>query len=109
MIELKVGCNRGKYPSGNIRFDPGKTSDVMQTGGSLVGTAGARSHSDSGAGGTVRVSNRRVGGAHVPAEIRRWGDVQVVGGPANERFGGPDRQSLGEGLRAGLDQSAAGR
>ena len=81
----------------------------MQTSGSVDRTAGAESHSHGGAGGTVRVSNRRAGGAHVPAEIRRQGDVRVLGGPVNDGFGGSELQSMVEGLRVELDESAAGR
>ena len=75
----------------------------------MDGTVGVESYSHGGAGGTVRVSDRRAGGSHVPTEIRRWGGVQVVGGPANEGFGGSERQSVGEGLRAKLDERAARR
>ena len=45
----------------------------------------------------------------VPAEIRHRGDVQVVGGPANEGIGGSDRRSEVEGLRAELDEGVADR
>ena len=46
-------------------------------------------------------------GAHVPVEIRHRGDVQVVGGPANEGFGGSEHRSEVEGLRAELDEGSS--
>ena len=45
----------------------------------------------------------------VPKEIRHRGDVQVVGGPENEGFGGSDHKSEVEVLRAEPDEGAAGR
>ena len=39
----------------------------------------------------------------------RWGDVQVVGVPANEGFSGLERRSEVEQLRAELKEGVAGR
>ena len=47
-------------------------------------------------------------GAHVPVEIRHQGDVQVVGGPANEGFDRSVHKSEVEGLRAELDEGSSG-
>ena len=104
-----MGCSRRKYPNGNVYFDAGETSGVIQTVRSVDGTTGARLHSHGGAGGNVQVSDRRAGGAHVPAEIRRRGGVQLVGGPASEGFGGSECWSEVEGLQAELNEGAASR
>ena len=44
----------------------------------------------------------------VPVEIQYWGDVQVVGGPADKGFSGSEHRSEVEGLRAELDEGSSG-
>ena len=100
---------RRKYPSSNVSLDAGKMSGVMQMGGSVDRTAGAGSYSHGSAGGTVRVPDYRAEGAHVPAEILRREDVQVVRWTGNEGFSGSERRSDVEGLRVELNEGAASR